>query len=275
MKIGIDIGGTKMLMTAFDSENSIVERVETGPQATLEYLRGSIANFIQEFQIFPSSIGIAIPGLVEDNKRIIVSDVVPALDGLDCSAFSIEGKTPVLLNDVDAALYGEIIDRRKKARNIIMIMCGTGIGASFFLNGSFFHGTSGWAGELGNMIICRGKERGTVDLLASGAALEQKTGLAGTNILAGALEGDENILAEISLAGRAMGVAVANLLNLLNPEEVIIGGGLSSLPGYFDSLKNETEALTLPDLFKGCRIQQSNFGKLVVARGAALYAAAG
>ena len=264
-----------MLMTAFDTENTYVERVETGMEASPRQLAAAIADFIEEYNIFPASIGIAIPGLVEENRKVVFCDVLPKISGVDNKVFAIDGKVPILLNDVDAALYGEIIDRRRRSRNIIMIMCGTGIGASFYLNGSFFHGTSGWAGELGNMVICPGKEKGTVDLLASGAALENKTGLRGADILAGALEGDEKILEEISLAGRAMGVAVANLLNLLNPEEVIIGGGLSSLPGYFDSLKTEAESLTLPELYKGCRIQQSNFGKLVAARGAALYAAAG
>lgn len=275
MRVGIDIGGTKMLMAAFDGESTFVERIETGIDITLGEMTNAIEAFIEQHNISPSTLGVAVPGLVEDCSKVVFSDVVPCLNGVSNRVFTLKGKTPVLLNDVDAALYGEITNRKKLSSNIVMIMCGTGIGASFYLNGNFFHGTSGWAGELGNMVIHRDKQKGTVDLLASGAALEQKTGLKGTDILAGALEGDEEILTEISLAGRAMGVAVANLLNLLNPDEIVIGGGLSSLPRYFDSLKTEAESLTLPEILTTCRIQQSSFGKLIVARGAALYAAAG
>jgi predicted NBD/HSP70 family sugar kinase len=99
--MGVDLGGTKLLMICGDE----MQRVETGPDFSPEDLEASIREFIGRLRTRPTSIGIAVPGLVQDARRVVSCDVLPKMTGW-CANTSLADTDCriVVLNDVKAAL---------------------------------------------------------------------------------------------------------------------------------------------------------------------------
>ena len=173
MEIGIDIGGTKILLIAKNEE--IAQRYQccTGANFAPADAESIIANFIQILPQRPTSIGIAVPGLVDLSGRVIACDVLPQLEGWLPSA-SIDEICPIrTINDAEAAL-AKTINGLDPAATTVVIMVGTGIGASCYVNGQVLRGARGWAGELGSIPVSTANGIVTLDRLASGAAILQR-----------------------------------------------------------------------------------------------------
>jgi glucokinase len=142
MKIGIDIGGTKMLLITYNEK--IVERsqLNTGANFSPSEAEIAISNFIQKLPEPPTSIGIAIPGLVSRDGQVIACDVLPKICGWFPSARFSKICPVRVLNDAEAALF-EVIHGLEANVTAAVIMVGTGIGAGFYANGQVLRGTSG------------------------------------------------------------------------------------------------------------------------------------
>jgi glucokinase len=155
IKVGIDIGATKILLIA--KKEKIINRCQfhTRIDFSPSDAETIIANFIEKLPEPPISIGIAIPGLVDGDGRVAACDVLPKICGwLPSARFS--KICPVrVFNDAEAALF-EVIHGLETDAIAAVIMVGTGIGAAFYLQGQVLRGASGWAGELGSIPISSG-----------------------------------------------------------------------------------------------------------------------
>ncbi len=232
-------------------------------------------------------MGIHLPGWQDVPLRDIISREL--------------GKAVYLINDANAAAVGELrYGAGREANNFIYITVSTGIGGGIIINGEIYTGSTGTAGELGHMVIddngplCSCGNTGCWDMLASGTALtaEAKRLIesgANTKILEHAGGTIDKINAEViheaALAGDKLanrliarnayylGVGLANLINIFNPEAIVIGGGLSNigdmllLPAY-----QEAERRAFKQPYQATRFALAELGRNSGVIGAAAYA---
>jgi glucokinase len=249
------------------------------------------------------SISIAAAGAIDtDNGIITVSPNLP--DWVDIPLRDITqaayGISIFLLNDANAAALGEHrLGAGKGSANLIYITVSTGIGGGIIIDNKLYSGTSGSAGEIGHMTIdvngpvCNCGSTGCLETLASGTAVAreainrikngEKSSLTETikeienittkDVGQAATDGDALALAIIDRASYYLGVGLANLVNILNPDIIIVGGGLSKLGDLLLEPAREVvqeRAFQLPA--QAVRIVPSQFGDDAGIIGAAVFA---
>ncbi len=269
LSLGIDLGGTKILTAVATAQGKMLSRDHSvtpatkGQEAVVQSILESIGRALEQAGIAApqlSAIGVGAPGLSNPETGILFTSPnlpgwrdVPLRDIIEKEL----GKKAFLINDANAAALGELyFGAAKGAHHFIYITISTGIGGGIIIDGEVYTGSIGTAGEVGHMTIdddgppCNCGNRGCWETLASGTAMARearkqiKEG-ARTSIL-GYAEGDvEKVTAQVihnaakegdSLAkelitrtGYYVGVGLANLVNIFNPELIVIGGGLSNI----------------------------------------------
>jgi glucokinase len=269
LALGIDLGGTKILTAIVSVQGETLSRdyratpVQEGPGGVVKAIVDSANVVLRQAGIAITDIeaaGIGAPGISNpDTGTIITSPNLPGwcnvplrdmvADKLDIKCF--------LVNDANAAALGELsFGAGRGARNFIYVTLSTGIGGGIVVDGRVYSGATGFAGEIGHMTIdddgplCNCGNKGCWEALASGRALEREarrciergedtTMLACTGgeldkvtalvIQAAAEQGDKLAQRLIARTGRYVGVGLANLINIFNPELIVIGGGLSNM----------------------------------------------
>ncbi|MCG9491752.1 ROK family protein [Acinetobacter pittii] len=263
-KIGVDLGGTKLLILC----DEIEEIFSTGISFTPEELISHLQSFIFKHGINPHSISLAVPGLVNEFGHIVNCDVLPAFIGWQGNdALKLLCSKTIILNDVKAAMHAELNDSTSHAASGI-IMIGTGIGAAFIINGKPLLGANGWAGELGYLPVKSNEGIKRLDEVASGSAITKQCALSPSNLALMANNGDQPTLTVIKEAGTALGLGIATVINLLNPSQLVIGGGTIELPGYLDAALKSAKENSLPELWQDCDISKVKAGRKVAALGA-------
>lgn len=273
LRVGLDLGGSKLLMVAEGRDGRVVARVPTGPSFDGPALQAAIEDFMAALGERPAAVGLAVPGLVGSGPLLQACDVLPALVGWRPAAPFASGPPIMMVNDAEAALFEECHDAPAEATAAV-VMAGTGIGAAVLAHGRPLRGANGWAGELGSIPLAAGAESvRTLDELASGAALTKRLRLDGGAVRARIEAGDEVVLRAVGEAGAALGLGLATLIDLVNPALLALGGGLLDLPVYLEAALATAERHTLPDLWKACEVRKVRAGELVAALGAARWAA--
>jgi len=242
--IACDIGGTKTLTALIDIEGKILfkERHPTPKQSAeqiVELVSARISKLPGSQGIDKRSIlgvGIGVAGTVDMENGLVVSS--PHLPFKDTPLKLMIGdslKLPVLIdNDATLAALGEQkFGVAKGIHNMVMMTIGTGIGGGIIIKGEIYRGTTGGAGEIGHMVIdVNGPEddcgaRGCLEALASGDAIgEMAGGISGEQVAQSAGKGDQNALRVLKRAGKSLGTGLANLVNIFDPEMIILGGGV-------------------------------------------------
>lgn len=290
MYVGIDIGGTKMLLVAYEhlANGDSLEALEpiqaiqatmpTGPQFDSRTAEAAIARFIAQLPAAPCTIGIAVPGLVttghaEAGDRVLSCDALLGLDSwTPAKQFARETCQVTVLNDIEAALTAEKIHFAPHSQAAV-VMVGTAVGAAFLVNGQLMRGAQGWAGELGYLpVVLSDGRRGRLDEAAGGSFIAATLGLDGAGLAQAAQAGNERVLEAIAQGGESFGLGLAAVINLFNPLYLSIGGGTWNLPGYRAAALHSAQRFALPDLWAGCNIRDVKAGKQVVALGAAIAA---
>jgi glucokinase len=204
-------------------------------------------------------------------------------------------------NDANAAALAEHrLGAGRGTRHMVLVTIGTGLGGGLILDGKLYHGASGGAGEIGHMQlepagrVCGCGRPGCLEALASGSALAAEAmaivaaepqGLVArlsrdekvapdARILELAAEmGDETAEATIRRAGRYLGAGLCNIVDVFNPELIVIGGGLRKLgPRYLDTAREVVKAEAFPQHYADVRIVEAELGDESPAIGAALMA---
>lgn len=248
MKLGIDIGGTKMLIGFKDKLDYTFKKYVTGKDITLEQINLYIDSFINTFNIHVDSINIAIPGLI-CNGVIEACDVIPSLEGLTSKDFY-TGIDITLINDIDGALnYYRV--QYKYIKSFVVIMIGTGIGMSIIIDGKALGENRIFSGELGYSTVITPWGPDRLDNISSGTAIIK---MGGTK-------------ESISLASTYMGYALNSIITTLSPEKIFVGGGALNHSGYFENMVEVSEKYTLPLLYKETDIVKEDYPGESVIRG--------
>jgi predicted NBD/HSP70 family sugar kinase len=250
--VGIDFGHSHVGVAVADiGHNVLAERrcdlnVSHDARAALDTAARMVEEVLTEARVERKSVigaGIGIPGPVDRARGAVGSaTILPGWTGLRIgSEMRDRLAMPVQIdNDANLGALAELTwGAGRECSNFAYIKAATGIGAGLVVDGRLLRGASGTAGELGHTTLdesgalCYCGNRGCLETLASGPAILRLVGQAdsGRLTLEGVIElaaqGDVRCRRAISDAGRAIGVAVAGLCNLINPERVIVGGLLS------------------------------------------------
>ena len=262
--IGVDLGGTKALFVS--GPHSL--RFDTGPSLSIADFAAMLDAFMASSRVRPARIGIAVPGLVDVDGRVVACDVLPGLAGWQPStALRGLGCAIAVVNDVEAALREELHDA-PPGLTAGVVMAGTAIGAAFVVDGAPLRGTSGWAGELGYFPCVVDGQTRRLDEIAGGAAMAARRGVAPAKLAELALAAEPESLALIDAGGSALGLGLAAVVNLLNPSRLALGGGALDLPGYRDAAERAARQHSIPALWNDCTIARVAAGERVVALGA-------
>jgi len=263
--VGVDLGGTKILSGVFDDKLQCLGRARVSTKAqrgvdeVIERIVRSVKDVVDECDLGLKQIkgvGLGAPGAVNpDTGRVIFAPNLGWEDVPLKKELEKQLDVPVFLeNDCNIATLGIYESELKgKPRSVIGIFLGTGIGGGLILDGQLYSGFNRTAGEIGHMVLevggpkCGCGNKGCFEALASRSAIfrkitaavkeGQKTLL--TEMLGPELEdlrsgdlrkaikrGDKFVERVVEEAAEYTGVAVANLINVFNPEVVVIGGGL-------------------------------------------------
>ncbi len=266
--IGVDLGGTKVRIVSNLADQLDVAQSASGPEFTPQMLSRQIEDYCTTREIHPDTIGIAVPGLVQP-PRILLCDDLPNSSKTDGSAIGIPGVPISILNDLDAGLI-DTLSHLPSDATCLLIMVGTGVGASLAINGKPFNGTCGFAGELGYFPMIEDGESTRLDKIAGGRYIISKLGASPEKITAELLKGNQKYVSAVNDAGQALGRVVSGIMSFINPSHVVIGGGTMRYPGYFDSIQNEIERTCLSDILNACSISKAVSAENVVANGAML-----
>lgn len=258
--VGVDLGGTKLRVVA---DGRILLEAPTGRGVTPADLERQISAVLPSGTV---AIGIAIPGLVSGDA-VVRSDVLTNIAGWKpLAAFGLPG---AVLNDVRAALAADAADLPERATAGV-VMIGTGIGASFRIEGRTLAGVGGYAGEFGSIPV--DSDGATLDQRASGAAILRAFGGTAAELHARLADGDAAAARLVADAGAALGRGLATLVNLFNPARLTLGGGTLRYRGYVAAARAAAAKASLAELWQGCDLREAADPDTLVARGAAISA---
>jgi glucokinase len=249
--IGIDIGGTQIKMGAFSPDGAVLGQWtrETGdrPTAGVPAFAETVRQMLREADGADACMGIAAPGVAAKDGRSIAYQPgkMHGIEGFDWGAF-LERELPVL-NDAHAALLGEVWQGAAKgAKDAILLTLGTGVGGAILSDGRLLKGSFGRAGHLGHISVTEGIER---SIFGTPGSLEAAIGNYTVGIRSNGRFSSTRELVDAHCAGdaeatviwekslRILARAITSFINILDPELVIIAGGITKAgPVLFEPL---------------------------------------
>jgi glucokinase len=282
--IGIDLGGTAIKLGSFRDDGTEIESLSLAtpqpatPQAVLATIVAAVNQINQKGNCI--AIGIGTPGPVDSTGKIaqVAINLAGWQDVPLASWLETETKLPTILaNDANCAGLGEAwLGAGKNYQNLILLTLGTGVGGAIILNGKLFTGHQGAAGELGLISInpdgpaCNSGNQGSLEQYISVQAIRRVTGQEPAELAKLAQAGEEKALGFWQDYGRLLGVGLSNLIYILTPEAVIIGGGLSAASEFFfPATLAEIEKRVLPSSRQGLKLLRAELGNNAGKLGAA------
>ncbi len=296
--IGIDLGGTNLKSGILLHQGELLHltyfpaEADKGPQKVIENIIFSIEQLLKKKEAYDiAGIGIGSPGQV-DFKTGVVNDP-PNFEGW-CSEKLAEiinqrFRVPTFVdNDGNvAALAANVFGAGKKSQHFAVITLGTGVGCGIILNNKIYHGTTGAAGEFGHLCIkydgplCKCGQHGCVeryvgaqwivkraiDYLSSYAnselhRFENKVNISPKIISQLANQGDKLCGRVIEETGDFLGVALGSLVNLLNLDLILIGGGISNAgPLLFNAIRKSFKKFSLSISGSVVKIEKATLGE--------------
>ncbi|HZP33994.1 MAG TPA: ROK family protein [Candidatus Acidoferrales bacterium] len=294
--IGVDLGGTNLRIAAVDEHAHLIEKVTLGTRVALGRDR-VIDDMTEAIRLLADrykgagmlqGIGIGVPGIIDMQTGMLRESPnlpgwadYPVRDQIESRL----GTRVILENDANAAALGEKwLGAGRDVENMAMITMGTGVGGGLVIGGRIWHGMTGMGGEFGHITVepegvrCNCGNRGCLEQYASATAVVRmaREAIAGgaAPVLANAaatdpeltakivytlaIQGDEPAKKVFRQVGRALGMVIADLVNALNLEMYVIGGGVSSAwdafaPAMFEELRQRSMvyAATAPTYHAG------------------------
>ena len=311
--LAVDLGGTKIITAIISDQGQIMAReycltlAEEGPQPVINRILSAIDHLLSGKSMAPSqldSISLAAAGAIDFDQGLVTSS--PNLPGwhnipLRDTVKEKYGVNTFLINDASAAALGEHqFGAGKGVNNLVLLTVGTGIGGGIIINGELYLGACGSAGEIGHMTIdvngprCSCGNIGCLETLTSGTAvareairrISQGERSSLTEIVSGKIEditsemvedaaaGGDSLASEVILqAATYLGVGMVNLVNIFNPEMIIVGGGMAKMG---DRLLNPARQVVMdrvfPLLAQAVCIVPAQLGEDAGVLGAAVFA---
>jgi glucokinase len=277
--IGVDLGGTNLRIAAVDAEGKLLAKVTLGTEvgrgreAVVGEMSRAVAEMRERFLGTGEfcGVGVGVPGLIDsETGRLVESPNLPGWEDYDVKG-DIErrlGTTVILENDANVAAMGEKwLGAGRNSESLCMYTMGTGVGGGLILDGRLWRGWNGMAGELGHCNVepagyqCGCGSHGCLEQYASATAVvrmarEAMEGGAATELRAVkelsslavyecAMGGDSVAKGVFERVGRALGLAIASMVNAMNIPLFVIGGGASSgwdafAPAMFDEVRKRS-----------------------------------
>jgi glucokinase len=323
--IGVDLGGTNLRIAAITTEGELLEKITVPAKVPLgpDHVIGEMCNAILKLSEKHKDswrflgAGVGVPGVIDMQTGTMRKAAnLPGFENYPVRA-EIErrsGMLVVLENDARVATLGEQwLGAARGIANVAMITLGTGIGGGLVLEGKIRHGVNGLAGEFGHVslepdgLACGCGNRGCAEKYASASAILRMAREATANrdapslskavssepefvakaIYDLAMQGDEPARGIFVTFGRYLGILLVNLINVIDPEMFVIGGGVSSAwdafaPKMFEELRTRSlictmsESATMPatDVSANDRVGKTIITRALLGSDAGLYGAA-
>jgi len=292
---GFDLGGTHLKYGVINEKGRVLqEKTASTPDSVKELfmLLETVWDTIQN--VHHSNIkaaGFGFPGIFHAREqRIIQSPNCPQIDKhtLVPSLKKFINVPFFLDNEANYAAYGEHkVGAGKGAQSLILLTIGTGIGTGIILNGKLWRGACGFAGELGHVTVnpdgelCRCGSRGCLETEVSAQKIvksyrqfcRSEEDLATEEVARRASNGDKAALKAFSHAGFFLGIGLSLVINLLNPEKILLGGGVMDSDEFFlPSALEEAKRRSFTASYECCSIVKTQLGNKAGFIGAALWA---
>lgn len=305
--VGVDVGATKTLAARLQGLGLISTARRSTPLGTSGELLDAICEAVRHVDDPEvTAIGVCLPTPIGADHRVLSGAELPLL-GVDVEAELTTrlGRPTVIENDGNAAVYAESLrPDGTRIRNLVMMTVGTGIGGGVIIDGRLYRGATGAAGEMGQMIVdataelvaSEGRGRfprpGALESLASGTTLDRlaqthhddtspapspRRGRApdGPALLQRARMGDPAAIDAFRHIGQQLGLAAASLINVFDPDELVIGGGVSEAGELLlGPLRDTARQRVLPGVGSATVIRPARHGASAGVIGAGLLARA-
>lgn len=288
LHLGIDLGGSSIKAVAVTTEGDLLEQRSIPFEDRDRQWAHRIRDLVFEFRQtrgWPVSLGLSAPGLASREGRSIahMPGRLIGLEGLDWARF-LESPHPIpVLNDAHAALLGEAwVGAARGLRNVFMLTLGTGVGGAAMVDGHLLCGHLGRAGHLGHITL---DQRAPLDDVGTPGSLEMAIGnktvsarsqgrYSSTEALVRDARGGDRKARELWQASVAsLAVGINSLINVLDPEAVILGGGIAKAgPHLWEPLRQALEPLEWRPLGSQVPLIPAALGDLAGAYGAARHA---
>ncbi|MGQ0763334.1 MAG: ROK family protein [Acidobacteriota bacterium] len=295
----IDLGGTNLRAANIDSSGRLHERVksQTPDSDNAEDIVNAIASAVERCEAEAAkraarieAVSLAVPGSVHAQTRAIVNapNIPVIVDFGLAEALETKLQRPVLIeNDANAAALGEMWQGSARGyRTIVCLTLGTGVGCGIILEGDLWRGADGTAGEIGHTSVnpfghvrCKCGNIGCLEVYGSATAIVRMTREALSNhpasplnsvatgdltarqVADAAVMGDELAREIFRKMGTYLGITAANIVNTLNPEMIVIGGGVSAAFNLFaQTAREEMARRAFPVPAERCQIVKAECG---------------
>ncbi len=301
--IGVDLSGKTMRAALVTDDGRLLERREA--PLSRDNLTAQVARLVTELRdVQPNTeaIGVGVRGLVNPRTdSVYISTDLPSVVHGDFhpELTAATGLRIELWNDANAAAYGEYkVGAGRGSRDMFYVTIGTGIGGAIILDGKLWFGASGFAGEFGHItidaegdecvcgntgcletvasapnIVRRANERLYRDNTSSLSKLALNRDFTAADIAREAINGDDFALLMIERTGKYIGAAVASVINLLNIERIILGGGVMEAGELIlNAIIREAGRRSFQPCFEATQIATAALGTDAVTIGAAMLA---
>lgn len=283
--IGVDLGGTNLRVAAVSANGRVLEKFSgsadysTGPERVV----AAIARVVNQVRSRVSGstlrgVGIGVPGFIDIETGVVVGAAnLPGFQGFPVrdEIQRILGTQIILENDANAAALGEMwMGAGKDVSDLILITLGTGIGGGIVVDGKVLHGFLGMAGEIGHMTVfsdgnpcgcgncgCLEKHASATAIAAMGRMMHFGNDVTAEKVHELALQGNERAKLVFESMGRALGIALANLINLFNfPLYLLSGGPLPAWDMFAPTMFHEIRRRSFTFGRNGTRIEKALLG---------------
>jgi glucokinase len=283
--IGVDLGGTNLRVAAIDPSGQVLDRVsvpatfDAGPERVVR----DIADVVHQVRSHLSSdglhgVGIGVPGFIDMDTGVVIGSAnLPGFQGFPVrdQVQNHLGTHIILENDANAAALGEMwMGAGKNVKDLILLTLGTGIGGGIVINGKVLHGFLGMAGEFGHMTVfpdgnpcgcgncgCLEKHASATAIAAMGRMMHFGRETTSATVYDLALAGNERAKWVFESMGRALGVAIASLINIFNfPLYLLSGGPLPAWDLFAPTMFDEVKKRSFTFARTGTRIEKAMLG---------------
>jgi glucokinase len=298
--IGVDVGGTTVKAGLVDEAGTLL-RTASRPTDTrrIERLLGTIVELVDEVSegSGAAGVGIGLPGpMARETGEVLVAPNIPCLAGVNVeTALAGRISCPVTArNDADMSAWGEFAaGAGVGSRHMICLTLGTGVGSGIVIDGKLFNGAHGFASEAGHLTVepdgppCPCGSHGCLEAIASATGIvamarhmippsdrrANQEPWTAARLHEAALGGHPGAKAVFERVARALGIALAALINLFNPEVIVIGGGVARAEDLLLApARAEARSRAFSFAYDACRIVPARLGPRAGVVGSALFA---
>jgi glucokinase len=292
MFVGFDLGGTALKFGVVNNEGKVISESRISTPENVEKLIVALEEIwknLKNNHPHIQTVGFGIPGIYsKKEKKILQSPNYPGLDNFALvSALSSFIDVPFCVNnDANMAAYGEFrCGAGRNCHSLILLTIGTGVGTGIILNGDIWEGSCGFAGELGHAVVnpqgepCKCGSQGCLETEVSAPKIvknyqtysKSHKNITAEDVAFKAKNNDKAAKQAFATAGYYLGLGLALVINLLNPEKILLGGGvMKSGELLLQAAIDEAEKRSFKGSFRCCSIEHAILGNKAGFIGSAL-----